>query len=54
VIAQVLAERKDRTKLGLSKFTAEAAELAAGHPDKLGIAVELQLAGLNRRRSRGD
>jgi hypothetical protein len=37
-LANVLSERKDRTKLGLSKFTAEAAEQAAEHQDKLGIA----------------
>ena len=30
--------RKERTKLGLNKFTAEAAEQAAEHVDKLGIA----------------
>jgi hypothetical protein len=33
-----LSERKDRTKLGLSKYAAEAAEQAAEHRDKLGIA----------------
>jgi hypothetical protein len=34
----ILAERKERTKLGLSKYTAEAAEQTAVHRDKLGIA----------------
>jgi hypothetical protein len=37
-IAAILSERKDRTKLGLSKYAAEAAEQAAEHRDKLGIA----------------
>ena len=37
-LAAILSERKERTKLGLSKFTAEAAEEAAEHRDKLGIA----------------
>jgi uncharacterized protein YjcR len=37
-IVAILSERKDRTKLGLSKYTAEAAEQAAEHRDKLGIA----------------
>src|SRR5215475_5711925 len=37
-LAAILAERKERTTLGLSKFTAEAAEQAALHRDKLGIA----------------
>jgi hypothetical protein len=37
-LANVFSERKHRTKLGLSKFTAEAAEQAAVHRDKLGIA----------------
>ncbi len=37
-LANVFSERKHRTKLGLSKFTAEAAEQAALHRDKLGIA----------------
>src|SRR5215831_7296934 len=34
-LAAILAERKERTKLGLSKYTAAAAEQAAEHPDKL-------------------
>src|SRR5215475_8873254 len=37
-LAAILAERKERTKLGLSKYTAEAAEQAAQHRDKLEIA----------------
>ena len=41
-IAAILAERKDRTKLGLSKYTAEAAEEAAEHRDKLGIAGKVK------------
>ena len=41
-IASILAERKERTKLGLSKYTAEAAEHAANHPDKLGIAGKVK------------
>lgn len=42
-VASILSERKERTKLGLSKFTAEAAEQAGEHCDKLGIAgKELQ------------
>jgi len=41
-IASILAERKERTKLGLSKYTAEAAEDAANHPDKLGIAGKVK------------
>ena len=41
-LAAILAERKERTKLGLSKYTAEAAEDAANHPDKLGIAGKVK------------
>ena len=41
-LAAILAERKERTKLGLSKYTAEAAEHAANHPDKLGIAGKVK------------
>jgi hypothetical protein len=37
-----LSERKERTRLGLSKFTAEAAEQAAEHRDKLGIAGKVK------------
>jgi DNA-directed RNA polymerase specialized sigma24 family protein len=41
-IASILSERKDRTKLGLSKYAAEAAEQAAEHRDKLGIAGKVK------------
>jgi hypothetical protein len=41
-LAAILSERKGRTKLGLSKYTAEAAEQAAEHPDKLGIAGKVK------------
>jgi hypothetical protein len=41
-IAAILSERKDRTKLGLSKYAAEAAEQAAEHPNKLGIAGKVK------------
>ena len=41
-IAAILGERKDRTKLGLSKYAAEAAEQAAGHRDKPGIAGKVK------------
>jgi hypothetical protein len=37
-LAAILSERKERTKLGLSKYAAEAAEAAGEHPDKLRIA----------------
>jgi hypothetical protein len=41
-IASILSERKERTRLGLSKFTAEAAEKAAEHRDKLSIAGKVK------------
>jgi hypothetical protein len=41
-LAAILSERKERTRLGLSKFTAEAAEQAAEHRDKLGIAGKVK------------
>jgi hypothetical protein len=41
-LANVFSERKHRTKLGLSKYAAEAAEQAAGHRDKLGIAGKVK------------
>src|SRR5262249_25526641 len=48
-LAAILAERKGRTKLGLSKYTAEAAEQAALHPDKLGIAGKVKdVAGVHK------
>ena len=47
-IASILSERKDRTKLGFSKYAAEAAEQAAGHPDKLEIAGKVKdVAGVH-------
>jgi hypothetical protein len=48
-LAVILAERKERTKLGLSKYTAEAAEQAALHRDKLGIAGKVrEVAGVHK------
>jgi hypothetical protein len=48
-LAAILAERKERTRLGLSKFTAEAAEQAADHQDKLGIAGKVKdVAGVHK------
>ena len=41
-VAAILSERKERTKLGLSKYAAEAAEEAAEHRDKLGIAGKVR------------
>jgi hypothetical protein len=41
-IAAILSERKDRSKLGLSKFAAEAAEEAGEHPNKLSIAGKVK------------
>jgi hypothetical protein len=41
-LANVFSERKHRTKLGLSKYTAEAAEQAAEYRDKLGIAGKVK------------
>ena len=41
-LAAILAERKDRTRLGLSKYVAEAAEHAAAHRDKLSIASKVR------------
>jgi hypothetical protein len=41
-LAAILVERRDRTKLGLSKFAAEAAEQAAAHRDKLSIASKVR------------
>jgi hypothetical protein len=41
-IAAILSERKDRTKLGLSKYAAEAAEQAAEHRDKLSITGKVK------------
>jgi hypothetical protein len=48
-VAEILAERKERTRLGLTKFTAEAAEEAAEHRDKLGIAGKVRdVAGVHK------
>jgi hypothetical protein len=48
-IAAILNERKERTKLGLSKYAAEAAEQAAEHRDKLGIAGKVKdVAGVHK------
>jgi hypothetical protein len=41
-IAVILSERKDRARLGLSKYAAEAAEQAAEHRDKLEIAGKVK------------
>ena len=40
--AAILAERKQRTKLGLSKYAALAAEEAGEHPNKLSIAGKVK------------
>jgi hypothetical protein len=48
-LAAILAERKERTRLGLSRFTAEAAEQAADHRDKLGITGKVKdVASIHR------
>jgi hypothetical protein len=48
-IAAILNERKERTRLGLSKYAAEAAEQAAEHRDKLGIAGKVRdVAGVHK------
>jgi hypothetical protein len=48
-LAAILAERRERTKLGLSKYAAEAAEQAAQHRDKLGIAGKVKdVAGVHK------
>jgi hypothetical protein len=41
-LANVFSERKHRTKLGLSKYAAEAAEEAGEHPNKLSIAGKVK------------
>jgi hypothetical protein len=41
-IASILDERKERSKLGLSKFACEAAEQAAEHRDKLSVAGKVK------------
>ena len=50
-IAAILSERKDRTKLGLSRYAAEAAEQAAEHRDELGIAGKVKDAQASIKRS---
>jgi hypothetical protein len=48
-LAAILSQRKDRTKLGLSKYAAEAAEEAGEHRDKLGIAGKVKdVAGVHK------
>jgi hypothetical protein len=48
-LVAILAERRDRTRLGLSRYAAEAAEQAAQHPDKLGIAGRVKdVAGVHK------
>jgi transposase-like protein len=48
-VAAILSERKERTKLGLSKYAAEAAEEAAEHRDKLEIAGKVKdVAGVHK------
>ena len=47
-LAAILSERKERTKLGLSKYAAEAAEQAGEHRDKLSIAGRVKdVAGVH-------
>ena len=41
-LVAILSERKDRTRLGLSKYTAEAAEAAAEQRDKLSITGKVK------------
>jgi hypothetical protein len=41
-VAAIMSERKERSRLGLSKYAAEAAEQAAEHRDKLGIAGKVK------------
>ena len=49
VIAAILSERKERSKLALSKYAAEASEAAGKHPDKLSIAGKVKdIAGVHK------
>ena len=49
-LAAILSERKERTRLGLSKYAAEAAEEAAEHRDKLGSTGKVKdVAGVHER-----
>jgi hypothetical protein len=41
-LAAILSERKERSRLGLSRFAAEAAEQAAEHRDKLSISGKVK------------
>jgi hypothetical protein len=41
-LAAILSERKNRARLGLSQYAAEAAEQAAEHRDKLGISRKVK------------
>ena len=41
-LVAILSERKDRTRLGLSRYAAEAAEQAADHRDKLSISGKVK------------
>jgi hypothetical protein len=41
-LATILSERKERSRLGLSRFAAEAAEQAAEHRDKLSISGKVK------------
>jgi hypothetical protein len=41
-LAAILSERKVQSRLGLSRYAAEAAEQAAEHRDKLGIAGKVK------------
>jgi hypothetical protein len=47
-VAAILNERKERSRLGLSRFAAEAAEQAGEHPNKLLIAGKVKdVAGVH-------
>src|SRR6516225_5603488 len=49
IVADELSENKARSTLALSRFSADAAEVAATHPDKLGIAGKVKdVAGVHR------
>ena len=41
-LAAILSERKERSRLGLSRFATEAAEQAAEHRDKLSISGKVK------------
>jgi hypothetical protein len=47
-LTAILAERKNRSRLGLSRYVVRAAEQAEQHPDKLGIAHKVKdVAGIH-------